>query len=54
MFEYISTFDAENPIAGSLLKELDVGKKDIANDLIKKALGPPELDFVIQNRLNKL
>ena len=26
VFEDISTFDAENPIVGSLLKELDVGK----------------------------
>lgn len=28
--------DAENPIVGSLLKELDVGKKDVASELIKK------------------
>ena len=28
-FEDISTFDAENPIVRSLLKELDVGKKKI-------------------------
>ena len=27
VFENILTFDAENPIVGSLLKELDVGKK---------------------------
>ena len=27
IFEDISTFDAENPIVGSLLRELDVGKK---------------------------
>ena len=26
----------------------------MASDLIKKALGPPRLDFTIQNRLNKL
>ena len=32
VFEYISTFDAENPIAGSLLKELDVAKKDLASE----------------------
>ena len=54
VFGDISTFDAENPIVGSLLRELDVGKKDVAGDLIKKAPGPPGLDFVIQNRLNKL
>ena len=54
VFEDISMFDAENPIIGSLLRELDVGKKDVASDLIKKAPGPPGLDFTIQNRLNKL
>ena len=27
VFEDISTFDAENPVVGSLLKELDVEKK---------------------------
>ena len=54
VFKDISTFDAENPIVGSLLRELDVGKKDVASDLIKKTLRPPRLDFTIQNRLNKL
>ena len=54
VFKDISTFDAENPIVGSLLRELDVGKKDVASDLIKKSLRPPRLDFTIQNRLNKL
>ena len=54
VFEGISTFDAENSIAGSLLRELDEGKKDVASDLIKKAPGLPGLDFVIQNRLSKL
>ena len=29
-FKDISTFDAENPIVGSLLRELDVGKKVVA------------------------
>ena len=27
----ISTFDAQNPVVGSLLKELDLGKKGIGN-----------------------
>ena len=52
--EDVSTFDTENPIIDSFPRELDVGKKDIASDLIKKAPGPPGLDFLIQNRLNKL
>ena len=54
VFEDISTFDVENPIVGSLLKELDIGKKDVASELIKNAPGPPGLDFIIRNRLNKL
>ena len=33
VFEDISTFDAENLIVGSLLRELDVGKKVLADDL---------------------
>ena len=32
VFEDISTFDVENPIVGSLLKEIDVGKKDTASE----------------------
>ena len=36
VFEDVSTFDAESPIVGTLLKELDVGKKGIASELIKK------------------
>ena len=54
VFEDISTFDAENPIFGSLIKELDVGKKDIASEIIKIAPGPPGVGFVIRNRLNGL
>ena len=37
-----------------MLKELDVGKKDVASELIKKSPGPPGTDFVIRNRLNRL
>ena len=45
VFEYISTFDAENSIVGSLLRELDSSKKLMAGDLVKKAPGPPGVDF---------
>ena len=54
VFEDILTFNAENPIVGSLLKELDVGKKDIASELIKKAPRPPDLDPSLRARLDKL
>ena len=48
VFEDISMFHAENPIVGSLLRELHVGKKDVASDLIKKSVGPPGLDFTMK------
>ena len=48
VFEDISLFDAENRIVGSLLRQLHVGKKDVASDLIKKSLEPPGLDFTMK------
>ena len=36
VLEGITTFDAENQIVGSLLKELYNGKKLLAGDLVKK------------------
>ena len=36
MFKDISTFDAQNPIVGFLLKELNLGKRDIESTLIKR------------------
>ena len=47
IFEDILTFDAEYSIVGSLLKEIDVGKKDIGSEPIKKAPRPPDLDATI-------
>ena len=40
VFKDISTFDAQNPIVGSFLQELDIRRKDIASDLVKKAPTP--------------
>ena len=54
VFENISTFDEENPIVGSLLTELDVGKRVLASDLLKQVPCPPAQDFAIRDRLNKL
>ena len=53
-FEEISTFDAENPIVGSLLRELDVAKKNLASDFFQPATAPPGADVALRNRLNKL
>ena len=54
VFEDISTFDAENLIIGSLLRELNVKKKVLASDLIKGTPTPPGKDPEIQKRLDKL
>ena len=54
VFEDISTFDGKNSIVGSLLKELDVSKKEVPSDLLKKAPRPPGIDITLRNRLNKL
>ena len=35
VFEDISTLDAENPIVGSLLREIDLNKKQTGSDFIK-------------------
>ena len=54
VFEDMSTFGSENPIIGLLYKELDVRKKHLASELIKKAPRPPDLDYRLRNRLEKL
>ena len=54
VFEDVSTFDAENPITGSLLREPDVKKKILASDLIKGAPTPPGKDPEIQKLLDRL
>ena len=39
VFEDISTFDAENPIVGSLLREIDIKKKQSESDFIPSQPG---------------
>ena len=45
VFEVISTFDAENPIVGSLLREIDLEKKQTDNDFIKSLPSHPGKEF---------
>ena len=54
VFEDISTFDAENPIVGSLLREIDLNKKKTDSDFIKSLPSHPGKEFEIQKRLDKL
>ena len=45
VFEDISTFDAENPIVGSLLREIDIKKKQSDRDFIKSLPSQPGKEF---------
>ena len=48
VFEDISTFDAENPIVGSLLREIDFNKNQIDSDFIESLPSHPGKEFEIQ------
>ena len=54
VFEDISTFDSENPIVGSLLREIDLRKKQSDSDLIKSLPSQSGKEFEIKKRLDKL
>ena len=48
----VSNFDAQNPIIGSLLREIDVRKKQTSSSLILKA--PNINDVVLKHRFDRL
>ena len=54
VFEDISTFDAENSIVGSLLREIDLNKQQTDSDFIEFLPSHPGKEFEIQKRLDKL
>ena len=54
VFDEISTFDAENPIVASLLREIDPNKKQTDSDFIKSLPSHPGKEFEIQKRLDRL
>ena len=54
VFEDISTFDTENPIVGSLLREIDLNKKQTGSDFIKSLPSDPGKEFEIKKRLDRL
>ena len=51
VFEDISTFDAENPIIGSLLREIDIKKKQSDSDFIKSLPSQPGKEFEIKKKI---
>ena len=54
VFEDISKFDTENPIVGSLLREIDINKKQSDSDFIKSLPSHPGKEFESQKRLDRL
>lgn len=54
VFEDISMFDAEIPIVGSLIREIDLNKKQTESGFIKSLPGVTGKKFEIQKRLDKL
>ena len=55
LFKDVATFDAQNPIIGSLLREIDLAKKGKNSDLIKKQLekAPDINDTILIHRFKK-
>ena len=48
LFEDVANFDAQNPVIGSLLREIDLGKRSTNSDLIKKSLSKaPDINNTI-------
>ena len=54
VFKDISTFYSENPIVGSLLREIDIRKKQTDSDFIKSLPSQPGNEFETKKRLDKL
>ena len=54
VFEDILTFDSENLIVGSLLREIDIRKKQTHSDFIKSLPSQPGKEFEIKKKLDKL
>ena len=54
VFEDISTFDAENPIVCSLLREIDIKEKQWNSDFITSFPSQPGKEFEIQKRFDRL
>ena len=53
VFVDVSTFDAENPV-GSLIREIDLNKKQTDSDFIKSLPSQPGKKFKIKKRLHRL
>ena len=53
VIRYIFTFDAQIPVIGSLMQDIDVGKKDLSSKRVSKAPNPI-IDVELKMRLKVL
>ena len=55
LFKSIANFDAQNPVIGSFVREIDLGKRSTNSDLIKKLLSkaPDINDMILLQRFKK-
>ena len=55
MFKDVANFDVQNPVIGSLLRKIDLGKRSTNSDLIKKSLpkAPHINDTILLQRFKK-
>ena len=55
LFKDVANFDIQNPVIGSLLREIDLGKRSTNSDLIKKSLSkaPDINDTILLQRFKK-
>ena len=56
LFKDVATFDVQNPVIGSLLREIELSKKGKNSDLINKQLdkAPDIDDTILIQRLKRL
>ena len=54
VFEDVSTFDVESPIVGSLLREINLNKKQTDSDFIKSLPSQNGKEFEVKKRLDRL
>ena len=52
LFKDVSNFDVQNPVIGSLLREIDLEKKQTSSSLISKA--PNINDIILKQRFDRL
>ena len=48
VFKDGSKFDAQNPLIGTLIREIDIAKKDVFSKLLEKAYNPKDIKIKLR------